>query len=66
MDSEGQRASSTIDVSVIMTVDVNKDSRGTLTPRIDWSWRSSYFIDSANTLLLKQQLIDISHDHRAV
>ncbi len=26
----------------------------TLTPRVDWSWRSSYFIDSANTPLLEQ------------
>jgi iron complex outermembrane receptor protein len=29
--------------------------RGTLTPRLDWSWRSEYFIDSANSPLLKQE-----------
>ncbi len=29
-------------------------SRGYLTPRVDWSWRSEYFVDSANTPLLGQ------------
>lgn len=31
------------------------NGRGTLTPRIDWSWRSAYFIDSANSPLLEQE-----------
>lgn len=28
--------------------------RGSLAPRVDWAWRSSYFIDSANCQLLEQ------------
>lgn len=37
-----------------LAYDIAWGDRGTLTPRLDWSWRSSYFVDGANSPLLEQ------------
>ncbi len=37
-----------------LSYDFELQGNGTLTPRVDWSWRSEYSVDSANTPLLTQ------------
>lgn len=41
-------------IAAALSHDFDLAEHGYLTPRIDWSWRSEYYVDSANTPLLLQ------------